>query len=305
MKPKRILILALLSGLITTVVFYLFIGQVQPGTAEQQPVMQSIVTAAIDMQENQQLTEDNLAVVEMPEAQVHGQAVKDKSELVGKFTSAPIKAGEVVMSHRIQQEEEAKVISKKVAEGFRAVSISVDFVKSVSNLIEPEDYVDITLTKTSDNTGTAPEPTELILEKVKVLAVGQRLTESKEEEPSIEYFSVTLELEPEDAVNLIDASNQGSLQLLLHSKLLSEATSEQQEMNDVGSSGIFVLPERSLIRLNPSLSASVVTVVEKGTSLKHLNEEKVDEDGRLWFQVETEEKQQGWISSRIIKFENE
>lgn len=304
MKPKRILMLAVLSGLITTIVFYLFINQVQPKTAEQ-PLMQKVVTVASDIQENQKLTEDNLAVIEVPKAQVHSQVVTDKSEIVGKFTSATIKSGEVVMTHRIQQEEEAKVISKKVAEGYKAVSISVDFVKSVSNLIEPEDYVDITFTKTPDNTGTAPEPTELILEKVKVLAVGQRLTESNEEEPSIEYLSVTLELETKDAVNLIDASSRGSLQLLLHSKLLSETASEQQEMNEVESSDIFVLPERSLIRLNPSLSASVVTVVEKGTSLKHLNEEKVDKDGRLWFKVETEEKQRGWISSRIIKFENE
>lgn len=296
--------LAVLSGLITTVVFYLFINQVQPETDEQ-PLMQKVVTAASDIQENQKLTEDNLTVIEMPKAQVHSQVVIDKSEIIGKFTSAPIKAGEVVMAHRIQQEEEAKVISKKVAEGFKAVSISVDFVKSVSNLIEPEDYVDITLTKNPDNTGTSSEPTELILEKVKVLAVGQRLAESNEGDPKIEYLSVTLELETKDAVNLVDASSRGSLQLLLHSKLSSETVSEQQEMNELKSSDIFVLPERSLIRLNPSLSASVVTVVEKGTSLKHLNEEKMDDDGRLWFKVETEEKQRGWISSRIIKFGNE
>lgn len=210
MKPKKILMLAILSGLITTIVFYFSIGETQPKTAEQ-PAMVKVVTAISDIQENQKLTEENLAVTEIPEAQVHGQAVRDKADIIGKFTSASIKAGEVIMLHRIQQDEEAKVASKKVAEGFRAVSISVDFVKSVSNLIEPNDYVDVTLTETRENADSLVVPTELILEKVKVLAVGKRLTEAKEGEQPVEYLAVTLELEQKDAVSLIDARDRKSV----------------------------------------------------------------------------------------------
>ncbi|WP_088007107.1 Flp pilus assembly protein CpaB [Indiicoccus explosivorum] len=327
MKPKKILLLAIVSGLVTTFVFYLFIGQQQPAAVAEQPAMVSVVTAAADLQESEEITAESLTIKEVPEGQVHADAIRDEAEIVGKYTAAPIKAGEVILLHRIQQEGEVKVASKKIAEGYRAVSINVDFVKSVSNLIEPEDMVDVVLTKTVELPEGPEILTELMLENVKVLAVGKRFTEAKEGEPPAEYMAVTLELTPEDAVELVDASSRGSLQLLLRSQLISEGTPEEpaeevlsestdkelteavetasDEERNVPAPAVISIPERSLIRNGPSLEADVLGVVEAGALLTDLHEEEMDEDGRLWFRVETKDQLQGWISSRIVKYENE
>jgi pilus assembly protein CpaB len=311
LKPKKILLLALASGLITTMIFYLFVNQSKPNASKKLPMV-SVATVNQDIAENQQITKESITMVEVPEAQVHAQAIKDKEAIIGKFTTAPIKAGEVVMRHRIlQKEEEATYISKKIQEGYRAVSISVDFVKSVSNLVEPGDMVDIVLTKGQEGEEKAGFRTEVVLKEVKVLAVGQRMVERKKEGTPVEYLAVTLELMEEDAVRLIDASGQGSLQLILHSKLLP--TDETEENDDqaedaaklTSASEVVALPPNSLIRSEPQLSAPVIDVVASGTTLEYLDQREKDDQDRIWFLVETPEKKQGWISSRIVKHESE
>ena len=44
----------------------------------------------------------------------------------------------------------------------------------------------------------------------------------KEDEEYVEYSSVTLELKPEDAVKLVNASEKGDLHLTIHSKIIEQ-----------------------------------------------------------------------------------
>ncbi|MCD2137993.1 Flp pilus assembly protein CpaB [Salinicoccus halitifaciens] len=321
MKPKKILMLAVLSGLLTTGAFYIFIQQT--GAAEtEQPVMTQVVAAAMDIEENTQLTEENLKMIEVRESEMHPSAIRDKSKAVGEYTNASLASGEVLLTQRIEQEEQADMVSKKVAEGYRAVSVSVDYVKSVSNMIEPGDRVDVVLSASEESSEAGP-PAEIIFSDVNVLAVGQRMSEKAEGEAAAEYVAVTLEMTQEDAVGVVDASGRGSLQLILSSRLktagdIVEGKAEASEMpadevdeeesqseEAVDSPDMLVLPERAHVRSGPSLEADVLTVVEAGDSLITKNEEETDVDGRVWMHVETKSGHQGWISSRIIKLENE
>ncbi|MCG1009773.1 Flp pilus assembly protein CpaB [Salinicoccus sp. ID82-1] len=321
MKPKKILLLAIFSGLLTTGVFYIFMQQNTEAEVEQ-PVMVQVVSAAADVGENVQLTDENLQMVEMRESEVHPAAIKDKTEAVGEFTANPLVAGEVLLGHHIEQKGDADIISKKVTDGHRAVSISVDYVKSVSNMVEPEDRVDVILTPVAEGEEVAA-PAEILFEDVKVLAVGQRMEEKTEGEAGSEYVAVTLEMTQGAAVEVIDASNRGTLQLVVSSRLkaadgaaesVPEGEAQASELpveetadatEESASSDIIVLPERAHVRNGPSLDADVLTVVDAGDELVTKNEEAADADGRIWMHVETKSGTQGWISSRIIKMENE
>ncbi|WP_342387823.1 Flp pilus assembly protein CpaB [Salinicoccus bachuensis] len=331
MKPKKILMLAILSGLLTTGVFYIFMQQ--SGAAEtDDPAMTEVVAAASDIEENTQLTEENLQMIEVRESEVHPSAIKNKDMAVGKYTAASLAAGEVLLTQRIEQSDQADMISKRVTEDHRAVSISVDYVKSVSNMVEPGDRVDVVLTPLAEGQEAGP-PAEVLFEGVKVLAVGQRMTEKSDGEAATEYMAVTLEMTQADAVGIVDASGRGSLQLILSSRLKSEddvveegkaaasemsadevAEAESQDETEAevenapetaDDQDIIVLPERAHVRNGPSLDANVLTVVDAGDALITKNEEETDADGRIWMHVETKSGQQGWISSRIIKMENE
>lgn len=317
--------LAILSGLLTTGAFYIFMQQTG-ATETEQPVMTQVVAVAVDIEENMQLTEENLKMIEVRESEMHPSAIRDKSKAIGEYTNASLASGEVLLTQRIEQEEQADMVSKKVAEGYRAVSVSVDYVKSVSNMIEPGDRVDVVLSASDEGSEAGP-PAEIIFSDVNVLAVGQRMSEKAEGEAAAEYVAVTLEMTQEDAVGVVDASGRGSLQLILSSRLKtaedivegkaeasempadeSESQSEEASENASETSDspdMIVLPERAHVRSGPSLEADVLTVVDAGDTLVTKNEEETDIDGRVWMHVETKSGHQGWISSRIIKLENE
>ncbi|WP_249870297.1 Flp pilus assembly protein CpaB [Oceanobacillus saliphilus] len=310
MKPKKVLLLAVLSGIITTALFYLFITNTTAETSasEQPPVeMVEVVAATAEIPSDQQILHEQVEVKEIPADQVHPEMVTDINSVLSKYTTAAIKQGEILMNHRIQEKtEEKEVLSRKINEGYRAISAEVTYVTGISNLIQPEDYVDVVLTPTETL------KTEIIHEKVRVLAVGERITEKKAEgaEPVV-YQSVTLELNQDDTVKLANARNRGELQLALYSK--SDVTEEKaekevkatEEKTSPTEGKVVTLPIQSVVRKSPSLKADPIEIVKEETTLSLMGDQKTDEDGRIWLEIETTDKQKGWISSRIIKGEQE
>ena len=125
-----------------------------------------------------------------------------------------------------------------------------------------------------------------------------------------EYLSVTLELKPEDSVKIINAGERGSLHLVLNSQLSSKKeeaeTGEQEEqVNPEPDTQLVTLSKRSIIRKNPHLNGYITSIVDQNTKLRFLGKQETDEEGRLWLFIETPDKKQGWISSRIVKQEGE
>ncbi|MBP1948065.1 Flp pilus assembly protein CpaB [Virgibacillus litoralis] len=325
MKARRIVLLALISGIITTGIFYIVMNQAAPTSSNpnEQTEMVEVVAANTDIAIDQKITDENLNTKEVPKDQIHTESVKEKEEVIGKFASAEIKAGEVIMNHRIRTKEEVTdVVSRKITENKRGVSVKVEFDESVSNLTVPGDYVDVMSNVVLDQSIPLIE-TDLILEKVRVLAVGERMIEKKDGDVEKTYMTVTLELSKEDSVELVHASELGSIHLALYSKVDSvekeseQESGEQQEpeekdneeseakIGDETDTRFVTTPERSIIRKAPQLTAPVVTVVDQGTALLFLNDQKTDDDERVWFKVKTNKKKDGWVSSRIVKHEDE
>jgi uncharacterized protein YgiM (DUF1202 family) len=55
------------------------------------------------------------------------------------------------------------------------------------------------------------------------------------------------------------------------------------------------------VRKDPSLSGKVLFVVNNGEKLKYLGNESTDNEGRVWYFIETEKEKKGWICRSIIK----
>jgi len=109
---------------------------------------------------------------------------------------------------------EDKDLTLKIAEGARAVSIGVSDVTAVAKMIQPEDYVDIVYTKDGQ--------TNILLENVRVLAVGKILTDATTDEKNAEtadYGTITLQLYPGDIVKVVNADEVGALKFVLRGKL--------------------------------------------------------------------------------------
>jgi pilus assembly protein CpaB len=226
MKSKVILIAALLMAVITTILFKQYVtGLENKYKGEQKRI--SIVVPKTDIKKNQKVTKDNLELKEFSADSVHPEAVKNIDNIIGNYALTDIKAGEVLFASRFtNQFQESELITRKIKEGYRAVAIGVNYVESVANLIQPEDYVDIIYT-VPDEANNKKLLTTTLFENVRVLAVGKRIVEKDSENTNTnkttqveaEYNSVTVELKPEDIIKIANADEKGNIKFVLRSKI--------------------------------------------------------------------------------------
>jgi len=189
----------------------------------------SIVVPKVPINKNQRITKGILEYIEVEIESVHPEAIRTMEEIEGKYSITNLKKGEVLFSDRlVDQFKEDEFVTRKIREGYRAVSIEVNIVESVSNLIEPEDNVDVIFSEDIEQDGLEKKVnTEILLQNIRVLAVGKRLNEKEnkdwkvedEKDDKVEYISVTLELKPQDIVKLINADERGSIKLTLRSEI--------------------------------------------------------------------------------------
>ncbi len=216
MRAKILFILAIIMGLVTTFFFVKYMNQFEEVTTVNENLV-NVVVVKSEIKKNQIVTRDMLEVKQMPVMGLHPQAITNVDDAVGRFALTDMIAGEMLLPHRtITATEESKIVARKIQEGFRAVSVGVNIVQSVSNLIEPEDYVDVyhTIPEKSDS----PAITTIVLEKVRVIAVERRMIEVDSDNPYVEYSSVALEIRPEDRLKLVHAKETGTINLVLHSR---------------------------------------------------------------------------------------
>lgn len=227
MRSRTLFLLAIVMGLITTLVFAFSFSS--KNKVSDIPVeTKSVVVSVQVIEENTLITEDMVTLTVKPVTAVHASSLGSLEDVVGKLTTTRIEADEILLPARVQSEQEiSDVISKKIAPGQRGVSIFVNLAQSVTNLIEAEDFVDIIFTKaeTSTEEGSTTEAdvtSTMLYSKVRVLAIGQKMIVRDENDEPVEYVTVTLEMSPEDTIKLVDAHEIGkyiegsSLHLTLH-----------------------------------------------------------------------------------------
>jgi pilus assembly protein CpaB len=213
-------------GIVTTLLFYQYMKQLNvEKTATTKMV--DVVVAKDKIEKNETITTKKLEMVKVPEKSILPQSLKSFSDAEEKMANSVIEKGEPILSHRlVSEKEEGVYVSRKVREGYRAVSVGVDINQSVTNLIEPEDEVDVILTMVKKDKENNPLPNSVVLlQKVKVLAVGRKMvTPENTKEPYVEYSSVTLELTPEDAISLINEKEKGKIHLILNKRPTMDET---------------------------------------------------------------------------------
>jgi len=221
MRSRTLFLLAIVMGLITTLVFaYSFSSKNKE--SDQPIVTKEVVVSVQAIEENTVITEEMVSLSTKPTTSVHAASLASLKDVVGKLATTRIEADEVLLPARVQSAQEVEdMVSKKITDGKRAISIRANLVQSVSNLIEAEDFVDI-IYRGIEGTETEPIPmSTLLYSKVRVLAIGKIMTVRDENDELVEYASVTLELSPDDTVKLVQAHETGILHLTLHRREVS------------------------------------------------------------------------------------
>ncbi len=98
-------------------------------------------------------------------------------------------------------------LTVKIPEGMRATSVKSDEIVGVAGFLFPGSHVDVLVTFRSDRFPTPA--TQIVLQDVEVLTVGQKLEPDPQGKPE-NVSVVTLLLTPEDSQKLVLASTPGN-----------------------------------------------------------------------------------------------
>ncbi|GAC1567383.1 MAG: hypothetical protein NVS2B3_05230 [Vulcanimicrobiaceae bacterium] len=187
-------------------------AQAQQQTVELKPV----VIAARDIPARMKITPEMLTKTQRPAGQVEPQALTDPAQAKGDVALISIPSGSTITATKLGQPAEVG-LTVRLKPGMRAVSIPVDRVKSVSNLVQPGDRVDV-LATVNKGVGIPPK-TFTIIRGALVLAINSQLEQAgpTPAPDSGAAATVTLGVSPQQADLLTVADINTTLRLALRS----------------------------------------------------------------------------------------
>ena len=247
MRQKILMLAAVFFGVLAFIFTYQQIKQ------ERSKIMNSAVRVRLirmkaDVPEGDKLME---ADIEMYEAMRFANAAANtleipwdrRSDVVGSPLRSMVRKGDILTWRDFKQvfTKDRSGLPAQTRSGWRAISIPVSQVTSVSGLIRPNNFVDVIGTfHFPDTKGDASldTVTMTILQRVKVLATGAYIGYAQQNgaQPNASaagrsYSTVTLELTPKEVEMIIFAQQKGTLTLSLRSYEDPNITTDVQSVD--------------------------------------------------------------------------
>lgn len=218
MKNKIILILAVVVGLVAAGGIYTFLDGLKK-TYEVNGDFVKVVTAKQRIPARTQVTSQMVELKDIPAKYVNERAAVDINEVNGKVVKSDILPGEQVLRDKLAKDkEDSDGLSFVVQPGKRAVTIAVNQVSGVAGLIKPGDRVDVFGTFDLQGQEKA-SVNSLIIQNVDVLTVDQSTIQTsssqdaKKSTTAAGEHTITLQVTPEQAEQLILCSEKGTIRL--------------------------------------------------------------------------------------------
>ena len=229
---KKIKILALFLALITAGVLFWYLSQ--NDTTETEIPTSNVAIATLDIPENTVITAEMVKLSNVPVELVLPNTYGSVSDIIGKTACSNIVAGEQVVTERLVEvgSSTSGTLAYTVTPGMRAITIGVNDTTGLKCMINPGDIVDIiaqyqvvvdVINASGETETQTVTMATLLLQQTLVLAVDQVLQESG----SDAYTTLTLEVTPEDAINLSLSESSGLLRAVLRSPLDTETIETQ------------------------------------------------------------------------------
>lgn len=213
MKGKKLLLLSFLLALAAAGSAYSYLNQLEQ-KSKMSADMVSVLIAKQEIPARTELNESMFIKTDLPRVALHQEAVTDKAALTGAFARERLVAGEQVLYTRLVFIENNDSLAYKISAEHRAVTIPVNNVSGVAGYILPGDFVDciVTIDPPAEESLTV---TVLVAANIRVLASGQYTFNESEEMLTVD--TLTLDVPVERVSAIIQASERGSLRLVLRS----------------------------------------------------------------------------------------
>jgi len=200
-------------GFIAAFGIWQYLSQTQQKVKEL-TVTRAVVVAAKQIQAGAKLTDQDLAIKQVPAQTIPKDYPSSPDALKGRVIRSTLEKDEVVTESRLIAEGAAGGLPMVIPQGHRAITIQVNEVIGVGGFVNPGDHVDIL---SVFNKKEEQLFSKTILQNVLILAVGDKVLDPNlvsDPQPKI-VSQVTIALTPEDSEKIALASQSGELQLVL------------------------------------------------------------------------------------------
>ncbi len=174
-----------------------------------------VAVAAAPLVYGTDITPDKVRFVDYPNSSIPPGAFTNANQLIppGKKRIAllPIALNEPILPDKISGIGEGASIAALLPDGMRAASVRINDVSGVAGFVQPNDSVDVLITRTPP--GSSGQVTDVLLQNVRVIAIDQT-AKNADGSPKVGR-SATLEVNPLDAQKLALAQEVGTLSLVL------------------------------------------------------------------------------------------
>ena len=177
-----------------------------------------IVVAAVDLPMATRIKLEQLKTVDWPLSALPAGAVRDPKEVADRVLTTHVVAGDPVRAAQLAGKDAGNGLAALIPANMRAMAVRVDDVIGVAGFIHPDDRVDVIVILRPPRPANAEATSKLILQSVKVLAVGKEIeVEDQARRQASSATVATLLVNPRQAEKLALAANEGRLVLTLRS----------------------------------------------------------------------------------------
>jgi pilus assembly protein CpaB len=210
------LAVALILGLAAVFVANSYLSQ------KEQKVVDSgttkVAVATVPLAYGVDITPDKVRFVDYPNSSIPPGSFTNASQLLpagGKPRIAllPISINEPILASKITGQGQGASIAALLPDGMRAASVRINDVSGVAGFVQPNDSVDVLITRQLPTADRTTQVTDVLLQNVRVIAIDQN-SKNSDGTPAVAR-TATLEVSPLDAQKLALAQDVGSLSLVL------------------------------------------------------------------------------------------
>jgi pilus assembly protein CpaB len=252
MKLKPRVLMSLLLAIVAMILVYVYLNTRETALLESSNP-KDVIIATDDILPSVPIEENQVKLAQIPQKWVQKAAVSDLKAVIGNISRVPIMKNSQVLGTELLSYERGTGLAFKVPVGKRAVTIAVNDVSGVANLVQPGNYVDIvglfkfgSFPANAQVTPVSVAPNQqsqvmTLFQNVLILATGQdtgetiTLNQDQREkakqrleqygqtgvparpEGPPRFMTVTVAMTPENAQDIIFAQNAGDLTLVLRS----------------------------------------------------------------------------------------
>ncbi|MBN2474991.1 MAG: Flp pilus assembly protein CpaB [Pirellulales bacterium] len=242
-------VVAILFGLVTAyAVRHYSTGEVvQPPTPT--PRLGVVIVPRVNLPKYSRINAEDIELLQVPLEKVPEGAVQVISRAVYRLVKATVMAGEPIMEASLYGVGEVPRLADQLPPGYRAVTLEVDANSALNGMIQPESYVDISLTVQGKQPELGGLATLTLLRGARVLATSHSRFRRSEDRPS-NVRNITVAVSSKQANKLILAQRYGTLSVTLRSNLevdtlLADDSAEQDPelINPMDLLGLTAQPE--------------------------------------------------------------